>query len=77
MVEQGHQTCVRNNDRQQEYQPGEDARDDESYVQQLMAHDGHRHGNRDKRDGEQHFDGRAGDQTPGQDHDQRYQHCQQ
>ena len=35
-----------------------------------MAHDGHRHGNRDQRDGEQHFDGRAGNQAPGQDHDQ-------
>ena len=63
--------------RQQQHHPGQQARDYEADVQQLLAHDRDRDGNRDERDGEQHLDGRAGNQAPGQDHDQRHQDSQQ
>ena len=76
-IDQRHQPCVRDDDRQQEHQPGQQSRDDEPYVQELMAHDGYGHGDRDERDGEQHFDGRVGDQAPGQQHDQGDQHSEQ
>ena len=60
-IKQSNQARIRDDDGQQEHQPGEQAGHNEANVQELMAHDGYRDRDGDEWNGEEHLDGRTGD----------------